>query len=89
MIVPAEDAIREVLPSIEVDKSAVKSLYIGRPLFMSNVIGAEVKGKKVFAGDRVIVEGDYVAVFCGKVFIGIYRRSSEEIIFGRSEFVCN
>jgi H/ACA ribonucleoprotein complex subunit 4 len=79
MVVPAEDAIRRVLPTIEVDKSAVKSLYIGRPLFMSNVISDK--------GD--FKEGDYVAAFCGEVFIGIYRRSSEEIIFGRPEFVFN
>lgn len=79
MIVPAEDAIREVLPVIKVDKSAVKSLYIGRPLFMSNVV----------SGGDGIKEDDIVAVFCGEVFIGVYRRSGEEIIFGRSEFVCN
>ena len=79
MVVPAEDAIRKVLPVIEVDKSALKSLYIGRPLFASNVISG---------GDN-IKEGDIVAAFCNEVFVGIYRRSSEEIIFGRSEFVFN
>ncbi len=89
MIVPAEVAIKKVLPFIEVDKSAVKSLYIGRPLFMSNVIGAKIGKKKVVIGDIEIAEGDSVAAFCGNKFIGIYRRSSEEIIFGRAEFVFN
>jgi H/ACA ribonucleoprotein complex subunit 4 len=79
MVMRAEDAIRKVLPVVEVDKSALKSLYIGRPLFMSNV----VSGKEDF------VEGDFAAAFCGDVFVGIYRRSSEEIIFGRPEFVFN
>ena len=79
MVVRGEDAIKEVLPVIEVDKSALKSLYIGRPLFMSNVV----------CGRDDFVEGDIVAAFCGKVFVGIYKRSSEEIIFGRSEFVFN
>ena len=78
MVMPAEEAIREVLPVVEVDKSALKSLYIGRPLFANNVSGGD--GLK---------EGDFFAAFCGEVFVGIYRRTSEEIIFGRSEFVFN
>ena len=32
---------------------------------------------------------DRFAVFCNEQFIGIYRRTTEEIIFGRSEFVFN
>ena len=78
MIVDAEKAIREVLPVVEVDKSAVKSLYIGRPLFANNV-----KGGGNFK------EGDFFSAFCKGKFIGIYRRTSEEIIFARSEFVYN
>jgi len=50
MIVRAEDAIRKVLPVIEVDKSALKSLYTGKPLFSSNVKGGEdLKAGEVFA----------------------------------------
>jgi len=79
MVVPAEDATRKALAGVEVDKSAVKSLYIGRPLFANNVIGNVDN----------ITEGEVVAAFCGDVFVGVYRRSGEEIIFGRSEFVCN
>ena len=80
MVVDAEEAIQEVLPFIEVDKSAVKSLYIGRPLFTNNI--KDVKNIK-------IRENDVFAVFCEKKFIGIYRRTNEEIIFARSEFVYN
>jgi H/ACA ribonucleoprotein complex subunit 4 len=78
MIISAEDAIRKVLPFVEVEKCAVKALYVGKPLYASNVSGGEN-----------LTEGDVFAVFCEDVFIGIYRKSSEEIIFGRSEFVCN
>ena len=78
MIVPAEKAIAEVLPVIYVDKSAVRSLYIGRPLFSNNVLkGSELK------------EGDLFAAFCDEVFVGVYRKTGEEIIFARSEFVYN
>lgn len=78
MIIPAEDAIKKVLPFVKVDKSAVKSLYQGKKLFRSNVTGGEN-----------FKEGDVFAVFCKSVFIGIYKRGNEEIIFGRSEFVFN
>jgi len=79
MIMNAEDAIKKVLPVVEVDKSALKSLYIGRPLFANNVISKDNKLKK----------GDIFALFCKNEFVGIYRKTGEEIIFGRSEFVCN
>lgn len=79
MLIPAEDAIKQVLPVVEVEKKAVKSLYIGRPLFRDSIIG---KIKKIKTGDSF-------AVFCGKQFIGVYRRTTEDIIFGRSEFVFN
>ena len=78
MLLPAEDAIKKVLPVVEVDKSAIKSLHTGKPLFLSNIIG---KPK--------LKSGDFFALFCGKQFVGIYRRTDEEIIFGRSEFVYN
>ena len=78
MIIDAEKAIAKVLPVVDVDGSALKSLYIGRPLFSNNVLrkpGLE--------------EGNFFAVFCDGEFVGVYRKSGEEIIFGRSEFVCN
>lgn len=78
MIVSAEEAIREVLPVVEVDKSALKSLYVGRPLLKSNVVGGvEVKKDEVFA------------LFCGDVFVGIYKKGDEKDVFGRAEFVKN
>jgi len=78
MIVPAEAAIRKVLPVVEIEKCAVKSLYIGRPLLTTNVVGKV--GLKA---------GDVFAVFCEDVFIGVYRKGDEEAIFGRPEFVFN
>lgn len=78
MLIPAEDAIKKVLQVVEVDKSAIKSLYIGRPLFSSNVVGEpKIENDEVFA------------LFCKEKFIGIYKRTGEEIIFARSEFVFN
>ncbi len=77
MLVPAEDAIKKVLQFVEVEKKAVKGLHIGKPLYREDVMG-DVSKIKV---------DDRFAVFCDEQFIGIYRRTTEEIIFGRSEFV--
>jgi len=78
MIISVEDAVKKVLPVVQVEKRAIKSLFTGKPLFLNDIIKAPS-----------FEEGSSFAVFCGKQFIGVYRRTSEEIIFGRSEFVYN
>ena len=78
MLVSAENAIKKVLPVVKVDKSAIKSLHNGKPLFSSNIIG-----------DFDLKENNVFALFCESSFIGIYRKSGEEIIFARPEFVFN
>ncbi len=78
MVVAAEGAVREVLPVVEVDKSILKSLYIGRPLLRSNVVGGVDVGV-----------GEVFALFCGDVFVGTYKRSGKDAVFGRAEFVKN
>lgn len=78
MLIPAEEAIRQVLPVVQVDKCAVKSLHIGKPLFSNNVTDYPY-----------LKAGDCFALFCEDKFIGIYRKTDEEITFGRSEYVYN
>ena len=78
MLVPAEDAIKKVLPVVEVDRSAIKSLHTGKPLLIRNVVGKSE-----------IVPGDFFAAFCKDNFIGVYKKTDEGIVFARSEFVCN
>jgi len=77
MIVPAEDAIRKVLPIVEVDKSMLKLLWTGKPLLRSNVISGKVKSEEKFAA------------FCGDVFVGVYRAIGKSGVFGQVEFVKN
>ena len=78
MLVPAEDAIKKVLPVVEVDKSAIRALHIGKPLLKSNVIEAPK-----------LKDGDVFAAFCGGKFVGIYKRGKERVTFARPEFVFN
>lgn len=76
MIVPAETAIKKVLPHIQVKQSAIKQLLTGKPLFKKDVIGKLPK------------EGDF-AVFCKTRFIEIARKVKENIIVAKPVFVFN
>jgi H/ACA ribonucleoprotein complex subunit 4 len=75
MIVPAEEAIKKVLPFVEVKKEVLGRLYTGKQL-----VKKDIKEK---------VRGEIFAVFCEKIFIGIYRKVNEKGIFGKPEFVKN
>ena len=97
MLVPAEDAIREVLPVVEVEKRALKSLYVGKPLFVNDIIGSvDFEGAPPQVPSE---EGNVFALFCGDVFVGVYRKNDVRprklspkegrVIFARSEFVFN
>lgn len=79
MLIRAEDAIKKVLKVAFVDKRAIRSLYNGNPLFERDMVE-----------ERPNLEiGESFSLFCGEVFIGIYRKTDEKTIFGRAEFVYN
>lgn len=73
MLVPAEDAIRKVMPVIECEKEEVKKLLTGKPIFNTTKIPDEEK----------------FAVFCGEQFIEIAKRVDEGEIVARPDFVYN
>lgn len=79
MLIPAEKAIKKILPHIEVEKKAIKGLMVGRPLFLDSIT----------KNDQSIKENDVFPVFCKDQFIGMYKRTTEEVIFARPEFVFN
>ncbi|MFA5061420.1 MAG: RNA-guided pseudouridylation complex pseudouridine synthase subunit Cbf5 [Candidatus Pacearchaeota archaeon] len=75
MIVSADEAIKKVLPFVEVKKEVLGRLYTGKPL-----IREDLKGE---------IKGEVFAVFCGGDFVGVYRKVNEKGIVGRAEFVKN
>jgi len=85
IVIPAETVIKKILPVVRVDKSALKSLWVGRPLLLSNVCQNKDFTLKV----KKIETGDTFAAFCEDAFVGIYQKSNEESIFARPEFVYN
>jgi H/ACA ribonucleoprotein complex subunit 4 len=78
MLMPAEEAIKKVLPVVQIDKSAVKALYVGKALLKNNVVETpNLKKDLVFAA------------FCKNLFVGIYKKSGPGNVFARPEFVYN
>ena len=94
MLTPGEEALKQVLPVVEVKPSAVKQLHTGKPLFKKDLVN-EVKLKKVnqrfpcFQSPERLKKDDVFAVFCGERLIEIAKRTDEREIFARSVFVKN
>ncbi len=79
MITPGEEALKKVLPVIEVKKTSVKNLLVGKPLM-----------KKYLLPKEKVPKEEIFAVFSEGKFIEIARKVDESGgIFGRAEFVFN
>jgi len=78
MIVPGEEAIKKIMPVIQVKEKSLKKLLTGKPLFKEDLI-SDVKIKK----------GEIFAVFFKEKFVEIAERTNEKTIFGRARFVFN
>jgi len=74
ILVPAEEAIKQVMPEIQVTKN-VEQLLVGKPLMKSDI-------------DKLPKE-EIFAVFQKDRFIGVYKKSDEGDIVARSVFIFN
>ena len=75
ILVPAEDAIKKVLPSVQLSEANLKQFLTGKPLMKQDFV--DLPEKNVFAA------------FVGDKFIGIYKKVKEGEILARPEFVFN
>ena len=74
MIVPAEEAITKVLPSVQANGKNIKPLLTGKPLMKQDI-------------DEKLPKEEKFALFFKERLIGIYKKSSEGNIIARAEFV--
>jgi len=72
ILIPGE-IISELLPVVQANKKSVKQLLTGKPIFEKDIIGKEIPDK--------------FAVFEGERFIEIARKTDEQEIVARPEFV--
>lgn len=75
MLIPAEEAIKKVMPFVRVKEQSVKQLLTGKPLMKKDV--EELPKEELFS------------VFCEDKFIAVMRKSEEGDIVARPEFVYN
>jgi len=76
MMYPAEEAIKEVLPTIKLKEKNLNKLLIGKPLMKDDILSE-------------LPEEDVFAAFYEEKFIAIYRKVDEKDIIARPEFVFN
>ncbi len=77
IIIPAEMAIKKILPVLKIKENNLKQILTGKPISEEN-LAEEIKVK----------EGN-VAIFSSKRFVGVYRRVNGDKIILRPEFVFN
>lgn len=77
MIIPAEDAIKQILPFFEIKESSLFALRSGKPLFKKDLT------------EESIPADEHFALFLKEKFIGLYKRVKEDDIIARPEFVFN
>lgn len=75
ILIPAEDIIRKVLPTVQIKDDLVKSLLDGKPLMKQDKLK--------------LPEEEIFSIFSGERFIEIARKTDEEDIVARPEFVFN
>jgi len=74
ILIPAEEALKKILPSVQIKPELIKQLLTGKPLHKTDIkLGKEEK----------------FAVFCQDRFIGVYKKVDEGSIVARAEFVYN
>ena len=78
ILIPGEEAVKKVLPVVEVNEESLKKLYNGSPIF-----------REFLFQDLRIKEGEKFAVFCKEIFVGVYLSGKENNILARPVFVYN
>lgn len=76
ILIPAESAIKEVMPDVQVNEKSLKKLYNGSPIF-----------REFLESEMKLGEGERFAAFCRGVFIGVYKTGREGNILARPEVV--
>jgi H/ACA ribonucleoprotein complex subunit 4 len=75
ILIPAQEAIKSVLPIVQLNKDSLKQVLTGKPLMKNDL--------------SVIPEEEVFAVFLGDKFIEIAKKSMEKEIIARPLFVFN
>lgn len=86
LLVPAEDAIKKIMPFVKVDKNALNNLMTGKPVLEKSLEKGE--------GEKLPKVGEVFAVFSGKKFVEIAEAVKNQKyqgndVVGKAKFVLN
>ena len=76
ILVPAEEAIKKVLPFVQLSDKNLKKILTGKPLTKDDLISD-------------LPEEEKFAAFHENNFIGVYHKVSEKDFIAKAEFVFN
>lgn len=76
MLIPAEEAVKSILPSVQAKPPMAKKLLTGKPIMKDDLMGS-------------VPKEEVYSIFNGKKFIAIVRKTREGDIIARPEFVLN
>ncbi len=83
IILPAEEAIKKILPIIQAEPSQKKHLLTGKPIIEEYILEKDLEKL------NSLKEGEKFAIFNKEEFIEIAHKSNENQIIARPEFVYN
>ncbi len=76
ILVPAEEALKKIMPEAQANESSLRQILTGKPLMKQDLT-------------RDIPDSEIFALFFGERFIGVYKKASEGDIIAKPEFVFN
>ncbi len=76
ILIPAEEAIKKILPSVQIKEKSLRQILTGKPITKSDIINP-------------IPAGDHLALFHNNQLIAIVHKVAEGDIIARSDFVVN
>ncbi len=76
IIIPAEEAIKKIMPAVQIKENNLKQILTGKPIHKNDLIKNEE-----------LKTGKIVSIFCEERFVGVYKIVDEKDIFAKPEFV--
>ncbi len=76
VIIPAEEAITQIYPVVQIKENNLKQIFTGKPIHKNDLVNEEK-----------LERGKIISVFCEKRFVGMYEVINEEDVFAKAKFV--
>jgi H/ACA ribonucleoprotein complex subunit 4 len=76
VIIPAEEAITQIYPVVQIKENNLKQIFTGKPIHKNDLVKKQKREQK-----------EIVCVFSGERFVGMYEVINEGEVFAKAKFV--